>query len=47
MATRYLLCQTLTTDVPVIEEINATGEPLNPSKGECAELTGVLLEIAD
>jgi thymidylate synthase len=29
----------------VIEEIQSNGEWINPSKGECTELTGVLLEI--
>lgn len=31
----------------VIEEIQTSGERINPSKGECVELAGVLLELTD
>ncbi len=31
----------------VVEEIQSNGERINPSKGECKELTGVLLELTD
>ncbi len=48
MATPYFLGQTL-DDVmhSVIDEILANGETIHPSKGECKEITGVLLEIAN
>lgn len=48
MANPYFSGQTL-DDVmrTVIGEIVANGESIHPSKGECKELTGVLLEIAD
>lgn len=48
MATPYFPGQTL-DDVlhAVLDEILANGETISPSKGECKEVTGVLLEIYD
>src|SRR5450830_574644 len=48
MVTSYFCGQTL-DDVmrSVIVEIFANGEYINPTKGRCAELTGVSLEITN
>jgi thymidylate synthase len=48
MANPYFCGQTL-DDVmrSVVEEIQLLGERINPSKGGCMELTGVLLEVTD
>src|ERR1044072_2697877 len=48
MADSYFFGQTL-DDVmrSVVEEIQSNGERINPSKGECTELRGVLIELTD
>ena len=48
MADSYFCGQTL-DDVmrSVVEGIQSNGESINPSKGECTELTGVLIELID
>lgn len=48
MANPYLQSQTLDDLMrDIFEQIQENGVRINPSKGECTELTGVLLELTD